>query len=123
MAGNICPLRPGYFYINLLHSIPLITKAGILGNNYSSDTGLVLVHPGDIAVEVAGAVLGKAINMPELKHVALSSIYFMAPWAAASMTAETALGWEMNTTWLPFISVTVAPARFAINRSLSGESS
>jgi hypothetical protein len=91
-------LRPGYFYINLLHSIPLIKKAGILGNNYSSDTRLVLVHPRDVAAVAAGelsalrftgksfryigsdeatlqqiaAVLGKAIDMPELKHVAFS---------------------------------------------------
>ena len=95
---DVIHLRPGYFYLNLLHSIPLIKKTGILGNNYSSDTRLVLVHPRDIAVVAAGelsalrftgksfryicsdqatlqqiaAVLGKAIDMPELKHVAIS---------------------------------------------------
>lgn len=95
---DVIHLRPGYFYINLLHSIPLIKKAGILGNNYSSDTRLVLVHPGDVAAVAAeelsalrftgksfryigsdeatlqqiAAVLGKAIDMPELKHVAFS---------------------------------------------------
>jgi uncharacterized protein YbjT (DUF2867 family) len=95
---DVIHLRPGYFYINLLHSIPLIEKAGILGNNYSSDTRLVLVHPRDVAAVAAeelsalrftgksfryigsdeatlqqiAAVLGKAIDMPELKHVAFS---------------------------------------------------
>ena len=95
---DVIHLRPGYFYINLLHSIPLIKKAGILGNNYSSDTMLVLVHPRDIAAVAASelfalrftgksfryigsdqatlqqiaAVLGKAIDKPELKHVAFS---------------------------------------------------
>jgi uncharacterized protein YbjT (DUF2867 family) len=95
---DVIHLRPGYFYINLLHSIPLIKKARILGNNYSSDTRLVLVHPRDIAAVVVGelsaprftgksfryigsdqatlqhiaALLGKAIDMPELRHVAFS---------------------------------------------------
>ena len=95
---DVIHLRPGYFYINLLHSIPLIKNAGILGNNYSGDTRLILVHPGDIAAVAAdelsalrfigksfryigsdqatlqhiASVLGKTIDMPELKHVAFS---------------------------------------------------
>src|SRR5712675_2297935 len=40
--------------------------------------------------------------------------------AAASITAATSSGCDINTTWHPLISVTLEPARFAKERSASG---
>ncbi|UZU00117.1 NAD(P)H-binding protein [Chryseobacterium fluminis] len=50
-------LRAGYFYINFFNDIPLIKNAGILGANYGGDIHVPLVHPKDIAVTAAEALV------------------------------------------------------------------
>ncbi len=50
---NAVYLRPGYFYDNLLSTIPLIKNAGIMGSNQPANFKLVLVHPTDIAAVAA----------------------------------------------------------------------
>lgn len=62
-------LRPGYFYTNFLHNIPLIQNAGILGNNYGADTPFVLVHPRDIAA-VAAQELESAFEGKSFRYIA-----------------------------------------------------
>jgi len=46
-------LRAGFFYINFFANIDMIKHQGILGNNYSKDARLALVHPRDIAEAAA----------------------------------------------------------------------
>jgi len=59
-------LRAGFFYINFYHDVDMIEKMGIQGSNYSADTRLVLVHPGDIAdaasEEIQKPFTGKTIR-------------------------------------------------------------
>jgi uncharacterized protein YbjT (DUF2867 family) len=50
---SIRHLRAGIFFINFFFDIPLIRNAGIMGNNYSSQARLVMVHPRDIAAVAA----------------------------------------------------------------------
>lgn len=56
---SIRHLRAGIFFINFLFDIPLIRNAGIMGNNYSSQARIVMVHPRDIA-----AVAAREIQQP-----------------------------------------------------------
>jgi uncharacterized protein YbjT (DUF2867 family) len=46
-------LRAGFFYINFFADINMIKSNGILGNNYSKESRLALVHPRDIAEAAA----------------------------------------------------------------------
>lgn len=91
---NIKHLRAGFFYTNFYNDIPLIKNVGIIGSNYSSETKMILVHPNDIATEIAHQIaigfegksfqyvfsdeqtasavattLGKAINKPDLAWI------------------------------------------------------
>ncbi|HLZ87698.1 MAG TPA: NAD(P)H-binding protein [Puia sp.] len=63
-------LRPAYFYTNLLSSIGLIKQAGIYGNNYSADAGVVMVHPRDIAAVVAEELLGLTFKGSSVRYIA-----------------------------------------------------
>lgn len=54
-------LRAGFFYVNFFANIDMIKNKGILGNNYSQDARLVLVHPRDIA-EAAAADLQRSFS-------------------------------------------------------------
>ena len=109
-------LRPAYFYLNLLSAIGLIKQAGIYGNSFGADTGLVMVHPRDIAAvaaeellrldfegssfrSVAGdirtskeiaATLGGAIGKPHLPYVAFSDEDTHKALLAAGLSAEVA---------------------------------
>jgi uncharacterized protein YbjT (DUF2867 family) len=49
---NIKHIRAGYFYLNLLTNISLIKQMGIMGNNYSVETGKL---PIAAAVDIAAA--------------------------------------------------------------------
>jgi len=46
-------LRPGLFYVNFLFDIGTIRKMGVMGNNYGSETKLLMTHPRDIAAAAA----------------------------------------------------------------------
>lgn len=50
-------LRAGIFYINFFFDINVIKNMGIMGNNYGTDTKLVMVHPRDIAEAAAQELL------------------------------------------------------------------
>lgn len=50
---NIKHLRAGFFYTNFYNDIPLIKNLGFTGSNYNEDTEMILVHPKDIASEIA----------------------------------------------------------------------
>lgn len=89
-------LRVGYFYTNFIHHFKSsIKQAGFIGSNYGGPDRLLLVHPSDIAVAASAellsvttigttvcyvvsdertadeiaTVLGRAINLPDLKWV------------------------------------------------------
>lgn len=51
-------LRPGYFYTNFLHDIPMVKGMGIIGANYPDNIKFPLVHPLDIATSAAGLLPG-----------------------------------------------------------------
>ncbi|WP_298741287.1 NmrA family NAD(P)-binding protein [uncultured Chitinophaga sp.] len=93
---HLTHVRPGYFYYNLFNLVGMIKTAGFIGNVYGGEDKLALVSPTDIAAAVAeeitdvkstkkvryvfsdyrtcnevAAVLGKAINLPELKWLVL----------------------------------------------------
>ncbi|PSL32035.1 NAD(P)H-binding protein [Chitinophaga ginsengisoli] len=57
-------LRAGFFYVNFFANIDMIKHQGILGNNYSKEARLVMVHPRDIAEaaaqELQGSFSGKS---------------------------------------------------------------
>jgi uncharacterized protein YbjT (DUF2867 family) len=50
---DIMHLRAGFFYVNFFHDISIIKNANIMGNNFSNEAKLVMVHPNDIAAAVA----------------------------------------------------------------------
>ncbi|RZK43217.1 MAG: NAD-dependent dehydratase [Pedobacter sp.] len=50
---NIIHLRAAYFYTNFYNDIPLIKNLGFTGSNFSAETLMVMVHPQDIATEIA----------------------------------------------------------------------
>lgn len=91
-------VRPGFFYYNLLNFIPMIKTAGFIATNYGGDDKLATVSPIDIATIVAkellkpssginvryavsddrtcteiAALLGKAVNKPDLQWRVISS--------------------------------------------------
>ncbi|PWV56323.1 NAD(P)H-binding protein [Chitinophaga sp. S165] len=108
-------LRAGIFYINFFFDIGTIRNSGIMGNNYSSQTKLVMVHPRDIAAaaaeELQGSfegkshryvvseegemadivkVLGTSIGKPDLPWVQFSDEETYAGMTAAGMSAAIA---------------------------------
>ncbi|HUP14111.1 MAG TPA: NAD(P)H-binding protein [Niastella sp.] len=94
---NVLHLRPGGFYSNFLGSINLIKYQGIIGNNFSKESNLVMSHPEDIA---------------EAAATALSSLYFTGKnilyivsdkknGSEIAMTLGTAIG-KPDLTWLQF---------------------
>jgi uncharacterized protein YbjT (DUF2867 family) len=104
-------LRAGIFYTNFFFDMGIIHNAGIMGNNYSSDTNLVMVHPRDIAAVAAqelqnlfegkshqyvvsderktaeiATLLGTAIGKPKLPWVQFSDEDFFTGMIAAGMS-------------------------------------
>ena len=95
---NIKHLRAAFFYTNFYNDIPMIKNLGFTGSNFGADTLMVLVHPKDIASEIAkqietgfegktfryvysdeqkaskvAQILGQAIGKPELAWVEFTS--------------------------------------------------
>ena len=108
-------LRAGFFYINFFFDIGTIRHMGVMGNNYASNSKLVMVHPRDIAIaaaqelqgsfegksyryvvseerEIAEVVkaLGAAINKSDLPWVQFSNEEAYAGMTAAGMSAAIA---------------------------------
>jgi uncharacterized protein YbjT (DUF2867 family) len=95
---NVKHLRAAFFYTNFYNDIPMIKNLGFTGSNFSADTLMILVHPNDIASEVAkqieatfegksvryvysdeqkaskvAQILGEAIGKPDLAWVEFTS--------------------------------------------------
>ncbi|HEY4323068.1 MAG TPA: NAD(P)H-binding protein [Mucilaginibacter sp.] len=87
-------VRAGFFFVNFFSNIGMIKNLGFMGSNYSADARLVMVHPNDIAAEIAeelqqpftgksvryitsddrtmgevAAILGTAIDKPDMQWV------------------------------------------------------
>lgn len=107
-------LRAGIFYTNFFFDMGIIRNMGIMGNNYGSQTRLVMVHPKDIAIAaaqelqkfegkshryVAGEeyeitqivkILGASIDKPELAWVQFSDEELYTGMTNAGMSAALA---------------------------------
>jgi uncharacterized protein YbjT (DUF2867 family) len=72
LAGvNILHLRPGYFYTNLLASIPMVKGMNILGSNISKATDkIILTHPEDIADVAADELLNLRFTGHAVRYIA-----------------------------------------------------
>ncbi|MFL9844820.1 NmrA family NAD(P)-binding protein [Flavobacterium rhizosphaerae] len=91
-------IRPGYFYYNLLNFIPMIKQGNIIAANYGGEDRVPMVAPEDIAIAVAeeitampesttiryvasndlscneaAAIIGKAIEKPQLQWITISN--------------------------------------------------
>ncbi|MCJ8211934.1 NAD(P)H-binding protein [Mucilaginibacter sp. RS28] len=125
LAGvDVKHLRPGYFYTNLYAMIGLIKHAGIIGNNFTADVAITMVHPNDIAEAAAeellnlnftgnsvryvvsdertskevAAVLGAAISKPELPYVEFTDEQNLDGMLQADLPEEVAKNYvEMGT--------------------------
>jgi uncharacterized protein YbjT (DUF2867 family) len=62
-------LRPAIFYVNFFFDIALIKSQNIMGNNYSKEARLVMVHPRDIA-EVAAYELQQSFAGKSYRYMA-----------------------------------------------------
>jgi uncharacterized protein YbjT (DUF2867 family) len=113
---NVRHLRSGFFYGNLLSNVPMAKNMGIIGGNYGVNANMILVHPDDIA-EVAfhelnnlsfrgksniyivsdekstneiAAILGKAIEKPELSWINFNDEDTLAGMIQAGLPKEVA---------------------------------
>jgi uncharacterized protein YbjT (DUF2867 family) len=112
---DIKHLRAGFFYTNFYNDIALIKNLGFTGSNYNSETLMVLVHPRDIATEIANQVnlgftgksvryvysdeqtaatvaktLGNAIGKPELAWVEFTNEQLLDGMLQAGLPAPVA---------------------------------
>lgn len=55
---NVTILRPGFYYTNFYHFIPLIMKKRIIASNFPIDTPIPLTHTDDIAEQASIEMLG-----------------------------------------------------------------
>lgn len=120
---SIKHMRPAYFYVNLYGSADMIRHGGIIGGNYGETAPLVLVHPKDIALAIAGEIqqpftgksiryvasdvrtpaevataLGTAIGKPDLKWVEFTDEQAYDGMIQAGLPAELAKNYvEMGT--------------------------
>lgn len=71
LAGvNVLHLRAGYFYTNLLLSIDLIKKSGIMGNMFEIPAGtFTVVEPQEIAIAAADALINQNFKGHSYKYV------------------------------------------------------
>jgi uncharacterized protein YbjT (DUF2867 family) len=114
LAGtNVTIVRSGFFYLNFLRDIPLIKSKGIFGNNYNGSDRLALTHPEDLSTALAAelqaegkgfelkylvsdiltgdevaAIIGEAIDKPELAWTPLSDEQLKQGMLAGGMPAE-----------------------------------
>ncbi|MEJ5995857.1 NmrA family NAD(P)-binding protein [Pedobacter sp. Du54] len=94
---NIKHLRAAYFYTNFYNDIALIKNLGFTGSNYDGNTPMVLVHPKDIASQIAKQV--------ETGFEGKSIRYVYSDEQTASAVATT-LGNAVNQPNLPWIQFT-----------------
>ncbi|HQR93345.1 MAG: NAD-dependent dehydratase, partial [Sphingobacteriia bacterium 39-39-8] len=65
----ILHLRPGFFYNNFLANIGMIKHMNIMGGNYGTNSKMVLVHPTDIAVTAAKALIALDFTGHSIQYV------------------------------------------------------
>lgn len=72
---HILHLRPSYFYQNLLANIPLIKGAGIMGTNFSIESGrFPIVHTHDIAAVAAGELMQLKFSGHSYRYIASDEV-------------------------------------------------
>ncbi|MEO5819707.1 MAG: NAD(P)H-binding protein [Vicinamibacteraceae bacterium] len=59
-GANVLALRPGYFFENFLHALPLIRHQGINGGGAAGTTTIPMIATRDIAAVAAGALAARA---------------------------------------------------------------
>jgi uncharacterized protein YbjT (DUF2867 family) len=89
-------LRAGIFYTNFFFDMGMIRNMGIMGNNYSGQTQLVMAHPKDIAA-AAAQELQSAFDGKGHRYVASDE----AKIAAIAKLLGTAIG-RTELPWVPF---------------------
>jgi len=95
----ILHLRPGYFYNNLLASIPMVKNMQIIGSNFGgNDRSIVLSAPVDIAEAAAEVLL-------QLDFVGHSVKYLASDERLASAIART-IGTAIGNSNLPWVCFT-----------------
>lgn len=68
---NILHVRPGFFYLNFLGSIPMVKGMNIIGGNYGDGQAkMVFSHPNDIADAIAQALLNLNFKGHSVQYVA-----------------------------------------------------
>jgi uncharacterized protein YbjT (DUF2867 family) len=68
-GADVKHLRPGFFYTNFLTAIGMIKHGGFYGNNYGSETPLLLVAPADIAEVAAEELLGLSFTGKSFRYI------------------------------------------------------
>ena len=66
---DVVPLRPGFFYLNLLGNINMIKHMNIIGANYGLERKIFLVHPEDIANAAVDALLDLTFTGKTIRYV------------------------------------------------------
>jgi uncharacterized protein YbjT (DUF2867 family) len=140
---NIRHLRAAFFYTNFYNDIPLIKNLGFTGSNYSAETLMILVHPKDIASEIAkqmengfegkniryvysdeqtssavAATLGHAIHKPDLTWVQFTNAQLLDGMLEAGLPEAVAKNYvEMGEA----MGAGVLSADFNVNKPEAGE--
>jgi len=108
-------IRPGYFYYNLLHFVPMIKSAGFIASNFGGDDKLAMASPIDISAAIAeeivittstkkvryvvsddktcnevANILGVAIGKPDLQWKTFTNDQVQTAMEARGMLATTA---------------------------------
>jgi uncharacterized protein YbjT (DUF2867 family) len=97
-ATNVLHLRPGYFYNNLLSSIPMIRNAHILGSNFGKDDqAIILSAPADIADYAAAVMQQPKFTGHSVKYLASDE----QPVSSISKIIGTAIG-NASLPWIRF---------------------
>jgi uncharacterized protein YbjT (DUF2867 family) len=68
-GADIRHLRPAYFFTNIYGVMGMIKQAGIYGNNYGADTGILMVHPRDVAAAAAEELLNPAFTGSTVRYI------------------------------------------------------
>jgi len=97
-SAAILHLRPGYFYNNLLASIPMVKNMQIIGSNFGgNDRSIVLSAPVDIAEAAAEVLLKLNFIGHSVKYLASDE----RPASAIAQAIGTAIG-NSNLPWVCF---------------------
>ncbi|MEO6582753.1 MAG: NmrA family NAD(P)-binding protein [Ferruginibacter sp.] len=112
---SVTHIRPGYFYYNLLHFVPMIKAAGFIASNFGGDDTLAMAAPNDIAKAIAeeivkpfsenkvryvvsddktcnevATILGREIGMPDLQWKIFADEQVQTAMEKNGMSAATA---------------------------------